>query len=106
MLRRGKHVDPRGSMGHRWAEFVVRHRIWAALSVIVVALAVAIPALHIRLGLPDDGTKPKDTTERKAYDLLTQGFGPGYNGPLLLVLTGNVQTQNLERLGAQLDTAA
>jgi RND superfamily putative drug exporter len=105
-LRKGKHIDPHTSMGHRWAEFVVRHRIWAALGVIVVCLAVAIPALHIRLGLPDDGTKPKDTTERKAYDLLTQGFGPGYNGPLLLVFTGNAQTQNLERIGAQFEIAA
>src|SRR4051794_24468293 len=66
-LRKGKNIDPRTSMGHRWAEFVVRHRVVATLAVIVVALAVAIPALHIRLGLPDDGTKPKSTTERKAY---------------------------------------
>ncbi len=104
-LRKGKNVDPQTSMGHRWAEFVVRHRIFAALGVIVVCLAVAIPALHMRLGLPDDGTKPKDTTERQAYDLLTQGFGPGYNGPLLVVFTGNANTPDLERLGGQLVTA-
>src|SRR5437763_7203396 len=103
-LQKGKHIDPRTSIGHRWAEFVVRHRIWAALGVIVVCLAVAIPALHIRLGLPDDGTKPKDTTEHKAYELLSQGFGPGYNGPLLVVFTGN--PQDIERFGAQLQTAA
>jgi len=104
-LRKGKNIDPANSMGHRWAGFVVRHRILAALGVIVICLAVAIPALHIRLGLPDDGTKNKDTTERQAYDLLTQGFGPGYNGPLLLVVTGNGNAPQLEQLGSQLVTA-
>src|SRR5437764_2066738 len=104
-LRKGKHIDPQTSMGHRWVTFVVRHRIWAALGVVVVCLAAAIPALHIRLGLPDDGTKPKDTTEHKAYQLLTQGFGPGYNGPLLLVVSGNGETPQLEQLGSQLVTA-
>src|SRR5262249_7305791 len=80
-------------------------RIVAALGVIVICLGVAIPALHIRLGLPDDGTKNKDTTERKAYDLLSKGFGPGYNGPLLLVVTGNGNTPQLEQLGSQLQSA-
>jgi uncharacterized membrane protein YdfJ with MMPL/SSD domain len=74
--------------------------------VIIVTLAVAIPALHIRLGLPDDGTKPSDTTEHKAYELLSRGFGPGYNGPLLVVFSGDAALQNLERLGAQLQNAA
>ncbi len=104
-LRKGRSIDPHKSMGHRWAKTVVRYRIVAFLGVIVVCLAAAIPALHIRLGLPDDGTKPKDTTEYKAYELLSQGFGPGYNGPLLVVFTGNASTPDLERLGTQLDTA-
>jgi RND superfamily putative drug exporter len=105
-LSKGKSVDQRTSMGHRWVTFVVRHRVIAALGVIVICLAAAIPALHIRLGLPDDGTKPKDTTERKAYDLLTNNFGPGYNGPLLVVFTGNNELPKLEALGSQLVTAA
>ena len=92
-------------MGHRWVTFVVRHRIWAALGRDRRRLAVAIPALHIRLGLPDDGTKPKDTTEHKAYELLSQGFGPGYNGPLLIVISGNQNTPNLEALGTQTENA-
>ena len=44
---------------------------------IVVTLVVAIPALHIRLGLPDDGTKPKDTTQYKAYKLLYERIRAG-----------------------------
>ncbi len=100
-LRKGKTIDPQTSMGHRWANFVVRNRIWAALGVIVICLAVAIPALHIRLGLPDDGTKAKDTTEYKAYTLLSNNFGPGYNGPLLLVFTGNQNSPDPEALATQ-----
>jgi RND superfamily putative drug exporter len=47
---------------------------------------VALPALDLRQGLPDDGIQPKDTTERKSYDLLTEGFGPGFTGPLTTVI--------------------
>jgi uncharacterized membrane protein YdfJ with MMPL/SSD domain len=47
---------------------------------------MAIPAAHMKLGLPDDGSKPTSTTERRAYDLLTEGFGPGFNGPLTVVV--------------------
>jgi RND superfamily putative drug exporter len=104
-LHKGKNIDPRQSMGRRWAGFVVRHRILASLGVIVITLAIAIPALHIRLGLPDDGTKPKNTTERKAYDLLTKGFGAGFNGPLDVVVTGNVQTSDIDRVGAAVQSA-
>ncbi|MGH3240943.1 MAG: MMPL family transporter, partial [Spirillospora sp.] len=46
----------------------------------------ASPALDLRLGLPDDGTAPSGTTQRQAYDLLADGFGPGVNGPLTLVV--------------------
>jgi RND superfamily putative drug exporter len=105
-LHRGKNIDQNKSMGRRWARFVTRHPIWAGAAVIALALAVAIPVLHMRLGLPDDGTKPKDTTERKAYDLLTQGFGPGFNGPLEVVFTGNVQSQNVTQSVPRLETAA
>ena len=47
---------------------------------------VAIPATHMKLGLPDGGSKPTDNTERRAYDLLTEGFGPGFNGVLTVVV--------------------
>ena len=48
--------------------------------------AIAIPATHMKLGLPDDGASPTTSTERRAYDLLTEGFGPGFNGPLTAVV--------------------
>ena len=49
-------------------------------------LVVALPATHMKLGLPDGGSKPTDNTERKAYDLLSEGFGPGFNGVLTVVV--------------------
>ena len=55
---------------------------------------LAIPMLSMRLGLPDDGTKSPETTQRQAYDILVDGFGPGFNGPLTVVadLTGVADT--------------
>ena len=47
-------------------------------------LALAAPALGMRLGLSDAGTDPASTTTRQAYDLLAKGFGPGFNGPLIV----------------------
>ncbi len=53
---------------------------------IIVLLAVGAPFLHMRLGLPDQGSQPTSQTTRRAYDLVSEGFGPGANGPLLLVV--------------------
>jgi RND superfamily putative drug exporter len=48
--------------------------------------AAAVPATKLELGLPDDGSQPTSTTQRRAYDLLSEGFGPGFNGPLMVVV--------------------
>ncbi len=48
--------------------------------------AAAIPTSALELGLPDDGSQPTSTTQRRAYDLLSEGFGPGFNGPLTVVV--------------------
>jgi RND superfamily putative drug exporter len=104
-LHKGKNIDTAHSMGRRWVDLVVKRRIWAGLGVIALTLVIAIPALHMRLGLPDDGTKPKNTTERKAYDLLSEGFGPGFNGPLEIVVSGDVQTSHLKQLAREIQSA-
>ena len=54
--------------------------------VVGLLLALAAPALALRAGIPDDGSLPETRTERQAYDLLADGFGPGVNGPLLVVV--------------------
>ncbi len=77
--------DSRPTAGRRWANFVVRRPV-AVLTVAVVGLGVlALPITDLRLGFPDEGTYPPETTQRQAYDFTAEGFGPGFNGPLLVV---------------------
>jgi putative drug exporter of the RND superfamily len=72
--------------GRRWARFVTRRPV-AVLLVTVVGLgALAIPAADLELGLPDDSTAAPGSTQREAYELLSEGFGPGFNGPLMIVV--------------------
>ncbi|MFF2353689.1 MMPL family transporter [Kitasatospora sp. NPDC058115] len=72
--------------GTRWARFVLRRPV-AVLVLGVVGLGVlALPALDLRLGLPGDEAKPTSTTQRRAYDHLSEGFGPGFNGPLTVLV--------------------
>jgi putative drug exporter of the RND superfamily len=68
----------------RWSHAVQRRPWTAAIAAIVVLLALAAPALGMRLGFPDAGNDPPDTMTRQAYDLNTEGFGPGTNGPLVI----------------------
>jgi uncharacterized membrane protein YdfJ with MMPL/SSD domain len=78
--------DGRETASVRYARFVTR-RPWPVLATgLVVLLVAALPATHMKLGLPDGGSKPTDNTERKAYDLLSEGFGPGFNGVLTVVV--------------------
>ncbi|MER6299087.1 MMPL family transporter [Kitasatospora sp. NPDC001539] len=72
--------------GARWARFVLRRPL-AVLVLGVIGLgALAAPALDLRLGLPGDEAKPTSTTQRRAYDRLSEGFGPGFNGPLTVLV--------------------
>jgi putative drug exporter of the RND superfamily len=60
---------------------------WPVMVVVLAALlALSIPTLSLRLGQPDTGEDPKDTTARQSYDLITEGFGPGTNGPFLIAV--------------------
>jgi RND superfamily putative drug exporter len=70
---------------YRWSRMIQAHP-WAAVLVGSAALVVlALPILGLRLGFSDEGNYPDDTDTRRAYDLLAEGFGPGFNGPLVLV---------------------
>jgi RND superfamily putative drug exporter len=76
------------TLGARWVGIVMRRPVLAAGVVVVALGALAIPALDVRLGLPNDGTANPDTTQRQAYDLVSEGFGVGANGQLTLVAPG------------------
>jgi RND superfamily putative drug exporter len=84
--KRSRPADDRSTtMGLRWVDFVVRHRLAAIGMVTAATLALAVPVLHLRLGLPDDASKAPGTPQRIAGDLLTEGFGEGFNGQLTIV---------------------
>ena len=82
--RRKLHDDGRESPAARWSHAVQRRPWPAAIAATALLLALAAPALGMRLGFPDAGNDPRDTMTRQAYDLNTEGFGPGTNGPLVI----------------------
>jgi putative drug exporter of the RND superfamily len=78
-------ADPDSTAGAGWARFVVRNRVLMLIGGVALLGVLAIPALHIHLGLPSGASQSTSTTQRQAYDLTTEGFGAGFNGPLLIV---------------------
>ena len=76
------------STGTRWAKAVTKRPAAVLLAAVIGTGVLAIPAMDLELGLPDEGNLTSETTQRKAYDLLAEGFGPGFNGPLTIVVDG------------------
>jgi putative drug exporter of the RND superfamily len=71
---------------YRWGAHVTRNATAYLVGGAVFMVALAAPVLALDLGFPDDGTKPESRTERRAYDLIADGFGPGANGPLVIAV--------------------
>jgi putative drug exporter of the RND superfamily len=88
----------------RWSHAVQRRPWPAAIIATALLLALAAPALGMRLGFPDAGNDPPDTMTRQAYDLNTEGFGPGTNGPLVIAaeLPDQAAQQEIDALANQL----
>jgi putative drug exporter of the RND superfamily len=74
------------TLGLRWVQLIIRHPVRVLAVALAGVAALAIPATSLQLGLPDEGSYAEDTTQRQAYDLLAEGFGPGFNGPLLVIV--------------------
>ncbi|MDV9197072.1 MMPL family transporter [Streptomyces sp. Wh19] len=79
-------TEDKPNMGTRWARFVLRKPVWVLLVGVIGLGTVAVPVASLEMGLPDEGSQPTSTTQRRAYDLLSDGFGPGFNGPLMVVV--------------------
>jgi RND superfamily putative drug exporter len=79
-------ADRETGFAARWSRFVARRPVPVAILALAVLIALALPALHMRLATSDASTYKKSDTTRVAYDLLKQGFGPGFNAPLLLAV--------------------
>ena len=82
----------------RWGRFVTRNAkvIFPVVSIVILALAAT--SAVVRLGAADQGTQPKAQTSRRAYDLLAEGFGPGFNGPIPIVVSTNGDQQAAQRI--------
>ncbi|MEU1985183.1 MMPL family transporter [Nocardia sp. NPDC019395] len=96
VLRRGLRRQPaegvtgatpgRFTLAPRWAALTTRRPVTTLIVALIGLGILALPALDLRLGVPDQGTYPEHTTQRQAYDAISAGFGPGFNGPLLVVV--------------------
>jgi RND superfamily putative drug exporter len=96
----------RQSFWFRWSR-IIQHRPWVTgLAGLVILITLTIPLFSIRLGLADAGNDPEELTTRRAYDLLSQGFGPGFNGPLVLAaeLSGPQELQAFGAVAGQVES--
>lgn len=82
----------------RWGRFVTGHARGVFIVVLVVLLALAATSAFVQLGASDQGTQPKEQTARRAYDLLAEGFGAGFNGPIPIVVDVNGDDQAPQRI--------
>ena len=84
--KRPEHVEPSPAFA-RWAGMITRRPLAATIAGALVLVLLALPFASLRLGQPDDGNDRAGSTTRVAYDRLAEGFGPGFNGPLVLAAT-------------------
>ena len=86
----------------RWAELIRARPALPAMVAVIIIVAIALPFFSLQLGSSDQGNDAANTTTRQAYDLLSKGFGPGFNGPLELVadVHGATEQAALERVVA------
>lgn len=100
--RPAKDLD-RNSMGRRWVRFVEKAP-GLVMAVVVLGLgALTVPVLGLEMALPSDTTSNRDTTQRKSADLMAEGFGPGVNAPLLLVVDAHSVNPDAEILQPYMD---
>jgi len=103
----GPRVVGSGTKGFwpRWAGFIQERPVLPAVVALFIVVLIALPFFSLRLGSSDQGNDPVGSTTRQAYDLLANGFGPGFNGPLLLVTQNNGPADQavLDRLAAAVE---
>ncbi|WP_207841696.1 MMPL family transporter [Williamsia soli] len=94
------HDPARRHNGQRWVNQVVKRPAIFVIGSIVILGLLAIPIGGLKLGLPNDGNGDPSTTQRKAYDLVAEGFGPGQNNPFVVVADGSGIADEGQRIEA------
>lgn len=84
--RKSERDSDKPNFGLRWARGVSRHPVLVLLAGVLALGVASIPALDLKLSMPDDSSYAPDSTQHKAYDMLATGFGPGFNGPLIVLV--------------------
>ncbi|WP_456787810.1 MMPL family transporter [Cellulomonas sp. P5_C5] len=84
--RAAKQAEKSRTAENRWGVFTTSHPVITLLVAAAVLLTIAVPALSMRLGLPNAGREPEGSGDRAAYEMLADGFGPGFNGPLVVLV--------------------
>jgi putative drug exporter of the RND superfamily len=85
LTEKGSETEQPHGLAVRWAALVQRRPGTLLTAAAVVLVVLTIPFFSLRLGISDQGNRPESNTTRQAYDMLEEGFGPGFNGPLQLV---------------------
>jgi RND superfamily putative drug exporter len=109
-LRRGHHEkvavtaarEPQRTFGARWAALVVRLKVPFLILGVAVLVLLASPVTKMHLGLPSGASQPTSNTARRAYDLTTASFGPGFNGPLLIFASNVPDAATAQRIETDL----
>ncbi len=87
----------------RWGTHVSKHAWGYAIGVTALLLVLTAPVLGLRIGFPDEGALPEGRTERRAFDLVAEGFGPGINGPLLIAVDSDGDTGVIDQLASAVE---
>ncbi|WP_424467351.1 MMPL family transporter [Pseudoclavibacter helvolus] len=85
-FRRETGADAKPTIGRRWVRLVMRAPLAFALAVVAILGTLAIPALDLKLALPSGASEPEDSVAHVGYDLVSEHFGPGANGPLIVMV--------------------
>ncbi len=96
-IRSTRSTSEVGRRWYSWGEHVTAHAWKYTIGVTAFLLLLTAPVLDLQLGFPDEGTLPESTSQRRAYDLVSEGFGPGTNGPLVIAV-------DLDRLDGDAET--
>ena len=98
----GKHVEVDRTVGSRLTRTIQKKPLAWLGGGLIVTLLLASPVLDVQLGSSDSGNNPEEFRSRRAYDLLAEGFGPGFNGPLVVTFEreGGLDQATLDNLAA------